>query len=360
MSTPGTSHVDPAFIQVFGSCLEMLRKVVLTSSGQPFILSGSGTLGWDTLICNLMEPGDEALIVNTGYFGDRFGDCCDSYGFKFTHVRPPKLGDVPATSDVESAIKNAAKPFKIANITQVDTSTGVLTDVRAITAQIKKLSPDTLVLVDGVCSIGAEELRMDEWGVDAALTASQKALGTPSGLVLMVVSDKAMKVFESRKTPVRNYFASWKNWIPIMRAYEARKPSYFATPAVSLILALHVSLKQIIAQGMDARFKAHKDASVKFKDLVEQKWGMKLVPVNRNVAANSMTAIYYPDGVQPTDLLPLIVKSGVVVAGGLHPEMATKYFRVGHMGISSVEVERGHMQKVADVLESSLAQLKQN
>ena len=207
--------------------------------------------------------------------------------------------------------------------------------------------------MDGVCSIGGEELRMDEWDVDGVVTASQKALGTPSGLLVMVVSQRAIRAFESRKAPVANYYASWTNWLPIMKAYEARKPSYFATPAVSLIIAMHTSLKQILTKSMDERFEAHKKASDKFKDAAE-KMGLKMVPVNRQVAANTLTALYYPENKTAAVILPKMTQQNIVVAGGLHPDMAAKYFRIGHMGISAVETERGHVEKVIEALKNTI------
>lgn len=141
-----------------------------------------------------------------------------------------------------------------------------------------------------------------------------------------------------------------------MNAYESRKPSYFATPAVSLIIALHASLKQFAGGGdesMLTRFKAHEEASRKLKDKL-LRWGLRLVPVERDLAANTLTAVYYPDGVQATDLLPKIVKQGVVVAGGLHRDIASKYFRIGHMGISAVEPERHHIDKVIESIRQAL------
>ena len=140
-----------------------------------------------------------------------------------------------------------------------------------------------------------------------------------------------------------------------MKAYEARKPSYFATPAVSLVMALNVSLKQLVAAGMDNRFKQHEAVSKNFKDTLES-WGLKLVPVRRDVAANSMTAVYYPESLTAADLLPRLTQKGIVVAGGLHKEIAPKYFRIGHMGISAVESQRGHIQKVIDALRASFVE----
>ena len=113
-----------------------------------------------------------------------------AYGVKVDHVRPAKLGDVPAMDAIRTALQS--KPYKMIHVTQVDTSTGVLTDVRGIAELTKQVSPDTLVVVDGVCSIAGEELRMDGWGVDAAITGSQKALGVPSGLLVTMFGPRAM------------------------------------------------------------------------------------------------------------------------------------------------------------------------
>lgn len=111
-----------------------------------------------------------------------------------------------------------------------------------------------------------------------------------------------------------------------MEAYESRKPRYFATPAVNLIMALHTSLKQITSTSMDDRFAKHKEASNKLKDSLEA-WGLKLVPVSRQLASNTISAVYYPDTMAAADLLPKITGKGVVIAGGLHKEIAPKVCR---------------------------------
>lgn len=279
---------------------------------------------------NLVEPGENVLVVNTGVFGDWFGECLSVYGANVDHVRAP-FGDRPSIDEIKSAL--AQKQYKMITVTHVDTSTGVLTDIKAIAEMVPSVSPSTLIVVDGVCSVGAEEIRQEQWGIDVVLTASQKALGTPPGLAIMVVSQRALSTAETRKSPPTTYFGSFKKWLPIMKSYEARKPSYFATPAVQLVLALETSLRQLVEEGMDRRFEVHREGSNKVKDMVE-KWGLKLVPVRREVAANTLSAIYYPEGVNGPELLGKIGEGGVVVAGGLHPSHAGKYFRVGHVCIS--------------------------
>lgn len=273
MSAPATSHIDPAFINMFGESIEMLRTVLMTKTAQPFIVSGSGTLGWDQVACNLIQPGESVLVINTGLFGDRFGECLATYGANVTHLRAD-IGSAPTFEAIENELKSGK--YRAVTITHVDTSTGVLMDIKKIAEISRKVSKDTLVVVDGVCSVGGEEIRMDEWDIDVVLTASQKALGTPPGLCVLLASDRAMNVFKSRTVPPNSYYASWVKWLPIMNAYEKRSPSYFATPAVQLIMALHKSLVQITSVPLSDRFIQHKKASDFVKSKVAS-WGLKLV-----------------------------------------------------------------------------------
>jgi alanine-glyoxylate transaminase/serine-glyoxylate transaminase/serine-pyruvate transaminase len=329
MGMPTGSHVAPNFIEAFGRALERLRQVFLAPNGQPFIVAGSGTLAMDMAAANLIEPGDRALVVNSGYFGDRYAACLERYGAQVEQVYAPAVGDVPSLEDVAAALE--AAPCKLMTITHVDTSTAVKTDVQALAALGREHG--ALVVVDGVCSVAGEELRQEEWGVDLALTASQKAIGVPPGLALVVAGPRAMDAFYRRSTPAGNYYADWALWLPIMEAYEGRRPSYFGTPPVNLIWALDVSLGQILDEGMDARFARHRRLSDAFKAAVVA-LGMDQVPVRDEIAANTLTAPYYPDGVDST-LPGLVGAEGAVVAGGLHPEIKARYFRVGHMGVAN-------------------------
>ncbi len=347
MGMPTTSHVAPNFIEVFGQALERLRQVFLCPSGQPFIIAGSGTLAMDIAAANLIEPGDKALVVNTGYFSNRFATILERYRAAVTQVGATAVGDTPALEDVESVLREGG--YKLMTITHVDTSTAVAADVKALAALGREYG--TQVVVDGVCSVAGEEMRQEEWGIDLALTASQKAIGVPPGLALVVAGPQAMDAFRTRKTPVGNYYADWTNWLPIMEAYEARRPSYFGTPPVNLIWALNVSLGQILEEGMDARFVRHRRLNEAFKAAVTA-LGMKQVPVSANKTATTLTAPYYPNGVDST-LLGHIRDAGVIVAGGLHPAIRDRYFRVGHMGA----VNASDILATIGAIEKGLAQV---
>jgi alanine-glyoxylate transaminase/serine-glyoxylate transaminase/serine-pyruvate transaminase len=176
---------------------------------------------------------------------------------------------------------------------------------------------------------------MSAWGVDLALTASQKAIGVPPGLALLVAGPRAMQAFRNRKTPVANFYADWNHWLPVMEAYEARKPAYFATPAVNLVFALNVSLGQILAEGLEVRIARHVALS-RACQAGMRALGLSQVPLDSSFAAHTMTAPRYPHGVNGPGFLAQVARAGVVLAGGLLPAIRSEYFRIGHMGATNL------------------------
>ncbi|WP_309889858.1 alanine--glyoxylate aminotransferase family protein [Archangium sp.] len=320
------SHVAPEFITVFGRALKRLREVCLAPSAQPFVVSGSGTLAMELAVANLVEPGERALVVNTGYFSDRMALLLTRYGAEVTQVRCAP-GEAPDVAAVESAL--AGGRFKVMTVTHVDTSTGVLAPVEPLVRAAGRHG--VLSVVDGVCATAGETFHQDAWGADVYLTASQKAIGVPPGLALLTVSPRAMAAWRARKTPVRSLYADLGEWLPIMEAYEAGRPSYFATPAVNLVCALDVSLGQILREGMEARFTRHRRMAKAFR-AAWRALGLKTLPVSESVTAHTLSALYYPEGVD-AGVIARVREQGVVLAGGLHPELKTRYFRVGHMNV---------------------------
>ena len=345
-----TSHVDPNFIEVFGKSLELMREVWRSPKGQPFIVSGTGTLAMDMAAANLIEEGDSVLVISTGYFGKRFKDIADRYGANTTILEAP-LGEVISLQRIEKELKT--KHYKALTITHVDTSTGILADPKPIAKLAQKYN--TLSILDGVCSVAGEEIKQDQWGLDVVLTGSQKAIGVPPGLALLMVSKTAMEVWRNRKTPVFNYYSDWNNWLPIMRAYEERKPAYFGTPPVNLIVALETSLKIICKEGMRERVKRHQILAKAFRAGISS-LKLETIPKTNKIAANTLTAAYYPEGIDGATLLTKIANNNVIIAGGLLPELKTSYFRIGHMGSVSVN----DLIAVLGALERALLELGHN
>ncbi|KAF4458583.1 alanine-glyoxylate transaminase (R)-3-amino-2-methylpropionate-pyruvate transaminase [Fusarium albosuccineum] len=355
MSHYSESHVGPGFVNTFGETLSMTRKLFQSTdpAAQPFIISGSGTLGWDLVAANLVEAGENALVLSTGYFGDGFADCLTTYGANVTKL-DGEIGGRPQLPEIEKALSE--KKYKILTVTHVDTSTGVLSELKNLAATVRRVSPETLVIVDGVCSVACEEIAFDEWGLDGVVTASQKAIGVPAGLSISFFSGRAVAAaLEKRKTPIPAYFASFKNWTPIMKNYEAKKPSYFATPSPQLIHALHTALNQILAKPLAERFQGHIEVSNKVKKAVAD-LGLKVVATKPEDQAHAMTAIYLPEGVGAPDVLPKLAGKGVVFAGGIHKAIAPKYIRFGHMGVSALDPNRNDIEKALNALKDSLAE----
>ncbi len=344
MGEPTTSHLAPDFIEAFGQALQDMRRVFDSPTGQPMVLAGSGTLAMDCAGANLVEPGDKALVVDTGYFSERFSLILERYGAQVTRLSSSP-GSRPTVDQVKSALE--AQAFKLMTITHVDTSTAVISEVHELAAMARQYG--VLVVVDGVCSVAGEELHMEDWGVDLVLTASQKAIGVPPGLALLMIGRRALEAFHQRTTSVLNYYADWTNWLPIMQAYEARKTGYFGTPPVNLINALNISLQQILTEGLPARYARHVAISQACKAGL-QALGLSQVPLHPEYAAHTLTAPRYPIGVNGADFLGRVLQAGVTLAGGLLPAIRNEYFRIGHMGA----VTLGDVVATLGAIESAL------
>ena len=324
------SHVSPPIIEAFGASLSAMRQVWgAADNSHPFVVAGSGTLAMDMAVGNLIDEDDGVLLVNTGYFSDRMAEMLERRGARVTQIRAA-VGQAPHIDKLEKALQ--AGSFKALFVTHVDTSTGVRIDAQAFAKVAHQHG--LLSIFDGVCATAAETFRMEEWGADVYLTSSQKAIGLPVGLAMLVVSERAMARRRSLRQPPP-MSTDWLQWHPIMQAYEARKGSYFSTPATNLLLALKVALGHILDArhgdqvGIVARFAQHRCAA----DAMRAAWReMNLTLLCApELAANTLSAIRYPDGVG-SELVAAIKEEGVVVAGGLHPDCRAEYFRVGHMG----------------------------
>lgn len=352
MATPSQAHTSPEFVATFQSVLKNLRTVFKShdSKSQPYVISGSGTLGWDIVGSNLINPKDKVLVLSTGFFSDSFAECLKVYDADVDVLTAP-IGDVVPLDQIKKQLQQ--EKYTAITITHVDTSTSVLSDVKAISELVQQVSPETLIIVDAVCAVASENIEFDNWKLDFVLTASQKAIGVPAGLSITYASARAVEKALSRSKDT-TFFASLKRWTPIMKAYESGSGAYFATPAVQTITALKVSLDAIIQEGIDARLQKHIDASNKFKKFVEG-LGMSIVPVNHDVAAHGLTAVYFPEGVNGNEFLAALAKKGFTVAGGIHKALIGKYFRVGHMSYS---IYAGHVDQLSDAIDATIKELK--
>ncbi|MFL6193853.1 MAG: pyridoxal-phosphate-dependent aminotransferase family protein [Thermoanaerobaculia bacterium] len=344
-SGPPPGHVSPRLIEAFGSSLERMRQVwQADAASQPFVLAGSGTLAMEVAAANLIEPGDRVLVVVSGYFSDRMVEILRRYGAEVIEVAAP-VGDAPSAEEVREVLSGS--PGKALFATHVDTSTGVRVDPQPLCRLAREAG--ALAVFDGVCATAGERFEMAAWGADLYFTGSQKAIGLPPGLALMVASERALAVRRARRAAPPALYLDWDSWLPVHRAYEERKPGYFATPATSLVMALEAGLGEILENGIEARIEAHARAAAALRaawDLL----GLRSVPTPA-VAGNTLSVLLFPPGIDAT-LLPRIAARGVVVAGGLHPAVKATSFRVGHMGYTVTRPD--YLRRVVEAIAEAL------
>jgi len=365
-ASPPPGHTAPRLIAAFGASLERLREVWgAPAETQPFVVPGAGTLAMDMAAANLVSPGDRVLVVDTGFFSRRMAEILRRQGARVVELGA-EPGEVPPPESVERAL-GSGDPFRALFLTHVDTSTGVRLPIEPL-ARIAR-GQGVLTIVDGVCATAGERFAMADWNVDVCFTASQKALGLPPGLALMAVGERALAARRARPTAPPLYL-DWDSWLPIMRAYEERRPSYFSTPPTSLVLALECSLEEILRDGIEQRVALHTRAATALRAAWER-LDLRLVATRSEIAANTLSALYFPPGVD-SSLIPRILEHGVTVASGIHPALQGRYFRVGHLGwvvtrpellLRTVEAvamalaAAGHAAEPAAAVEAAAAQL---
>ncbi|MEM3700139.1 MAG: alanine--glyoxylate aminotransferase family protein [Candidatus Bathyarchaeia archaeon] len=344
LSKPPLSHTSPEFVEIFKETLNNLKRVFMTEN-DVFVIAGSGTLALEMAIANLVEPGDKILNLVAGYFGDYFVKISKAYG------ATAKVLEVPWGKAVKpEMIRNALKEdsYKAVTVTHVETSTGVANPIKEI-GEIVRENSDAFYIVDTVCSLGGMEVRVDEWNIDICVSGSQKCLGVPPGLALLSISDKVLDYLEKRKNPPSFWYGNLLNWLPVMR-----DPSqYFATPPVNMIYALSEALKIVLEEGLSERFRRHHVLAEAFRAAMNT-LNLKLV-ADREHAADTVTAVYYPENIDDAKFRSEMKKCGIVVASTLGP-LKGKGFRVGHMG----NVSQNDIMSTIAAIESTLKSLGYN
>lgn len=320
LSQPVLSHVSKEFVEGFAEALK-LQKWLFMTDGTPFMLSGSGTLGMEAVVANVVEKGDRVLCVENGFFGEKWEEIVEAHGGLVDRLRF-EWGAPVDLKQVEEKLE--AGDHKMFTVEHVDTSTGIANPLDKI-GELSK-GTDALYAVDSVCGIGGMPMKMDKWNIDICLTGSQKAVGAPPGVSLFCLNDRAWKAVESRATPVGDYYADLRRWKPIMD----NPRGYFATPAVGMVLGMLEALRLIHEEGLEARWRRHKVFSEAFRTGLDA-LGLGSFPA-RGHEAHTLSVPKIPESVNDSDMRGLMrIKYGVIIAGGLG-KLAGKTVRVGHMG----------------------------
>ena len=338
MARPTASHTSTSFANISKETMVDLGRIFKTK-GLILPLAGSGTLGAEVALANILEPGDKVLAISGGYFGDRLAEVATTLGARVDRLELP-WGSAVRKEDVER--KLSGRSYKALLAVHVDTSTGVANPAEELGGLAKLMG--VLFVLDTVCSIGGMDVQVDNWGVDVCFTGSQKALAIPPGMTVISFSSKALEVREKRKIPPSFYYGDIKRWMPVLQD----PTKYFATPAVNMMYALHQSCKMILSEGLEQRFARHAKLASAFRAGLRA-IGLRLL-CEDSAASNTLTVAYYPDGVRDAEFRRLMAEEyGVVIAGGLGP-LKDRAFRVGHMG----NVNRNDILSTLSAIEGSL------
>jgi aspartate aminotransferase-like enzyme len=321
MAEPILYHRAPAFIEVYERVLGRLPAVFQTENQVlSFAASGSGAM--ESAVANLVGPGEPVAIASCGKFGERWLELCQAFGGDVQHLEV-EWGTAISPDELDDAIKGMKRPPRAVFTTQSESSTGVVNDVRALTAVAH--DHGAVICVDAISGIGAVELPQDEWGTDVVIGGSQKALMCPPGLAFASVNQRAMAL--AAETPGRRYYFDWAK---TAKGQAEEPPNSPFTPAVTLWRALDVALELIEQEGLERVFERHAILARAARAGIEAMGLERFGPDNPD--ANVLTAARLPDSLDGAKVPKLMRdRYGVTAAGG-QGQLKGRIVRIAHCG----------------------------
>jgi alanine-glyoxylate transaminase/serine-glyoxylate transaminase/serine-pyruvate transaminase len=332
LGAPPRSHLDPEMVIVLDDIRARLARVFRAGSdGLTLAISGTGTLAMEAAVANLTGPGSRALVVVTGYFGDRLAGMLTRYGADVERIEFD-WGRAADPEVVRAAI--ARRRPDIVAMVHIETSTGVVNPVAELAAVAREV--DALTIVDAVTSLGAMPLEVAGWDLDVCYACSQKGLGAPSGLSPIAFSSRAL----GRKVPCRSFSLD----IDLLRGFWIDR-RYHHTISAPLVYALHEALSEVEEEGLHARWQRHREVHDAFTSLLEERH-LSLLPLVGE-RAWSLNAVVVPTHVDESVVRHALLSGhNVEIGAGLGP-LAGRIWRVGLMG-SGARIE--HAKLVADAI----------
>jgi len=326
MGWPMINHRGPEFQRMLQEVTDKMKQVFQTKN-EVLILTGSGTGGLEAGVVNVLSPGDKALSVSIGVFGNRWADIARTFGVEIV-TYDVEWGQGADPDAVARAIEDNPD-VKAVMVTHNETSTGVTNDLETISKVVKDAGK--LLLVDAISSLSSVDLPVDKWNCDIVITGSQKGWMVPPGLAMVSVSEEAWKAHAEAKMP-RFYwdFGKAQNFLE-----KGQNPW---TPAVSIIYALSVSLDMMLKEGLDAVFDRHRRISKMTRDGV-QALGLPLF-ADEKYASNTVTSVAAANGLDINKLRQIMQADHDIVLAGGQQKLGGKIFRIGHLGfVSESEIE---------------------
>jgi alanine-glyoxylate transaminase/serine-glyoxylate transaminase/serine-pyruvate transaminase len=324
MTTPLLGHLDPQFLELMSQVQDMLREAFQTGNALTLPVSATGSAGMEACLVNLLEAGDKSVICTKGYFGQRMVDMSQRLGAKTT-VLEKTWGQVFDLSQIREALQRE-RP-KVLGIVHAETSTGAWQPIEELGKLCRET--DTLLVVDAVTSLGCVPVKVDEWGIDAVYSCSQKGLGCPPGLAPVSFSPRAVEVMENRKTKVPNWYLD----LSMIRKYLGSDRVYHHTAPISMNYALHEGLRLVLEEGLEARWQRH---MTNHRALKAGLLAMGLsYTAQEGHQLPQLNAVRIPAGVDDVaGRKMLLERFGIEVGGGLG-DLKGKAWRIGLMGYNS-------------------------
>lgn len=318
MAMPIIHHRSPDFLPVLDSAKKGLQWLYQTKN-DVLIICSTGTGGMVGAVNNFFSPGDKALVINAGNFGERWTKICKAYSLAVEEIKID-WGYAVKPEDVEKALKKDSS-IKGVFVQASETSTGVYHDIKALASIVSKYE-NTILVVDAISALVAHDLKMDEWGIDVLIGGSQKGLMLPPGLAFIGISEKAWKFADKSASP-KFYFNFKKE-----RESLAKNQTSFTSP-VTLIIGLNESLKIIRSEGLENAFSRHKKLANATREAIK---ALGLDIFTKESPSNALTAINAPAGLDGQEIYKnLREKYGLTTAGG-QGQVKGKIFRIAHLG----------------------------
>ncbi len=322
---PLVGHLDPSFIKMMEEIKGMLRMVFQTKNEMTFPVSGTGSAGMEFCFVNLIEPGDEVIVGVNGAFGGRMVDVAERCGARVTKVEAP-WGQIIEPGQIEEALRKVSNP-KVVAVVHAETSTGAESPVAEIGKVVKKAG--ALYLIDAVTSLGGSPVKIDEWGIDAIYSGTQKCLSCPPGLAPVSFSPRAMKVASHRKTKVQ----SWYLDVNLLAGYWGEERVYHHTAPISMNYALHAALKEVLEEGLENRWRRHRQNHLALRSGLSAV-GLELA-AQEGYQLWQLNPIRVPTGVDEAVIRKALLNNfNIEIGAGLGP-LKGKIWRVGLMGATS-------------------------
>jgi aspartate aminotransferase-like enzyme len=317
MAQPIIHHRAPAFMDILGKVREDLKYLFQTEQ-EVLMFAATGTGAMEGSVANTLSPGDTALVVDGGKFGERWGELCAVYGIKVERI-PVEWGYAVKPAEVEARLQ-ANPAIKAVFVQANETSTAVAHPVQEL-AQVVKKFPTTILVVDAISALGGYPLPMDEWGLDIVVAGSQKAMMLPPGLAFAALSPKAWEMVKTSTCP-KFYFDFAKQ----LKSQGKNQTAY--TSAVTLTMGLMQVLGWIREQGLEKIFARNAKLARACRAAV-QAMGMEMFA--KEYPSDVLTAVQAPAGIDGQKVVAKMREKGIWIAGG-QAQAKGKIFRIAHMG----------------------------